>query len=164
MSLPIRSYWPGPRYQGSLQHEADWSPFHFDPVVRILGAELGKALGQQIVIDNRPGGSTIITNVFQNLSNVLDFGMGIARAVSAPRIHHQHLPDEIGYEPGSLSAATIAMVSFGIYKNFGEIGRMLKKGNFYRPNPDNKAVYDKLYKHYQALYKNNKGAFKELNH
>jgi xylulokinase len=61
-------------------------------------------------------------------------------------------------------AATIAMVSFGIYKNFSEIGRMLKKGNLYRPNPDNKIVYDKLYKHYQTLYENNKGAFKELNH
>jgi len=41
---------------------------------------------------------------------------------------------------------------------------MLKKGNLYRPNPDNKTVYDKLYKHYQSLYENNKGAFKELNH
>jgi xylulokinase len=61
-------------------------------------------------------------------------------------------------------AATIAMVSSGIYKNFGEIGRMLKKGNCYSPNPDSIAVYDQLYKNYQALYKNNKGAFKELNH
>jgi xylulokinase len=60
-------------------------------------------------------------------------------------------------------AATIAMVSFGIYKNFSENGRMLKKGNLYKPNPDNKTVYDKLYKHYQSLYKNNKSAFKELN-
>jgi hypothetical protein len=25
-------------------------------------------------------------------------------------------------------------------------------------------VYDKLYKHYQALYKNNKSSFKDLNH
>ena len=57
-------------------------------------------------------------------------------------------------------AATIAMVSFGIYKNFSEIGRMLKKGKLYSGRiPDNKAVYDKLYKHYQALYKNNKGSF-----
>jgi sugar (pentulose or hexulose) kinase len=60
--------------------------------------------------------------------------------------------------------AAIAMVSFGIYKNFSEISRMLKKGNLYRPNPDNKVVYDKLYKYYQALYKNNKGTFKELHH
>jgi xylulokinase len=61
-------------------------------------------------------------------------------------------------------AATIAMVSFGIYKNFGEIGRMLRKGNLYKPNPGNREVYDQLYRHYQALYKNNKGNFKELNH
>jgi len=64
--------------------------------------------GRLRLVLGSPGGSTIITNVFQNLSNVLDFGMGVAQAVSAPRIHHQHLPDEIGYEPGSLSAATLA--------------------------------------------------------
>lgn len=62
--------------------------------------------GLRLVLGS-PGGSTIITNVFQNVSNVVDFGMGIGQAVAAPRIHHQHLPDEIGYEPGSLTPATI---------------------------------------------------------
>jgi xylulokinase len=60
-------------------------------------------------------------------------------------------------------AATIAMVSLGIYKSFNEIDRMLKKNNLFKPNPGNKALYDKLYKHYQALYKNNKSDFKKLN-
>jgi len=64
--------------------------------------------GRLRLVLGSPGGSTIITNVFQNLSNVLDFGMGVQRAVNSPRIHHQHLPDEIGYEPGSLTAETIA--------------------------------------------------------
>jgi len=64
--------------------------------------------GRLRLVLGSPGGSTIITNVFQNLSNVLDFGMGVQRAVSSPRIHHQHLPDEIGYEPGSLTAETLA--------------------------------------------------------
>jgi len=64
--------------------------------------------GRLRLVLGSPGGSTIITNVFQNLSNVLDFGMGVQRAVGVPRIHHQHLPDEIGYEPGSLTAETIA--------------------------------------------------------
>jgi len=64
--------------------------------------------GRLRLVLGSPGGSTIITNVFQNLSNVLDFRMGIARAVALPRIHHQHLPDEIGYELGSLTAETIA--------------------------------------------------------
>src|SRR5262249_8798287 len=31
-----------------------------DTVARILGAELGKELGQQIVVDNRPGGALTI--------------------------------------------------------------------------------------------------------
>ena len=61
-------------------------------------------------------------------------------------------------------AAAIAMVSFGIYKDFSAVSGMLKKGNSFKPNPGNKAVYDKLYKHYQALYKNNKSSFKDLNH
>jgi xylulokinase len=60
--------------------------------------------------------------------------------------------------------ATIAMVSLGIYKDFNEIGRMLKKGKLFRPDAGNKATYDQLYKKYQGLYKNNKAAFKELNH
>jgi xylulokinase len=60
--------------------------------------------------------------------------------------------------------AAIAMVSLGIYKSFNEIDRMLKKGKLFKPNPGNKAVYDKLYKQYKALYKNNKSAFRELNH
>jgi gamma-glutamyltranspeptidase/glutathione hydrolase len=64
--------------------------------------------GRLPLVLGSPGGSTIITNVFQNLSNVLDFGMGVQRAVGVPRIHHQHLPDEIGYEPGSLTAETLA--------------------------------------------------------
>ena len=64
--------------------------------------------GRLRLVLGSPGGSTIITNVFQNLSNVLDFGMGVQRAVNSPRLHHQHLPDEIGYEPGSLTAATLA--------------------------------------------------------
>ena len=64
--------------------------------------------GRLRLVLGSPGGSTIITNVFQNLSNVLDFGMGVQQAVNAPRIHHQHLPDEVGYEPGALTEETIA--------------------------------------------------------
>jgi len=64
--------------------------------------------GRLRLVLGSPGGSTIITNVFQNLSNVIDFGMGVQQAVNAPRIHHQHLPDEVGYEPGALTEETIA--------------------------------------------------------
>ena len=33
--------------------------------------------------------------------------MGIRQASNAPRLHHQHLPDRIQYEMGSLSAEVI---------------------------------------------------------
>lgn len=50
------------------------------------------------IIIGSPGGSRIITTVLQVIMNCIDFGMNIAEAVSAPRIHHQWMPDEIFYE------------------------------------------------------------------
>ncbi|MCL2447781.1 MAG: gamma-glutamyltransferase [Polyangiaceae bacterium] len=44
------------------------------------------------------GGSTIITAVFEELSNVVDFGMGVADAVRAPRFHQQDFPDVLAFE------------------------------------------------------------------
>ncbi len=64
--------------------------------------------GNLLLVLGSPGGATIITNVFQNISNVIDYGMSVVEAVRAPRLHHQHLPDRIQYERGSLAATTIA--------------------------------------------------------
>ncbi len=47
-----------------------------------------------------PGGSRIISNVFQVMLNVLDFGMNIQDAVNRPRFHHQWKPDKLYMEPG----------------------------------------------------------------
>ena len=44
------------------------------------------------------GGPRIITEVWQTISNVIDFGMPVADAVASPRVHHQHLPDEVVVE------------------------------------------------------------------
>ena len=54
-----------------------------------------------------PGGSTIITTVFQNILNVVVHNMSIKEAVDAPRFHSQWLPDQIDYERNSLSEKTI---------------------------------------------------------
>lgn len=51
--------------------------------------------GEIAMVISGQGGARIITAVWQTLSNVLDFGMPVAAAIAAPRIHHQHLPDEI---------------------------------------------------------------------
>lgn len=64
--------------------------------------------GAMRMVTGTPGGSTIITTVFQTISNVLDYGMGVVEAVEAPRVHHQHLPDQIYYEQGGLTAETVA--------------------------------------------------------
>lgn len=64
--------------------------------------------GELLYVVGSPGGATIITNVFQNISNVIDYDMTVVEAVNAPRLHHQHLPDRIQYEPGALTEDTMA--------------------------------------------------------
>ncbi|GJM30303.1 MAG: gamma-glutamyltransferase [Cyclobacteriaceae bacterium] len=53
-----------------------------------------------------PGGSTIITSVFQTILNVVEHGMTMQEAVNAKKFHHQWLPDEIEYEPGAFENVT----------------------------------------------------------
>jgi gamma-glutamyltranspeptidase/glutathione hydrolase len=63
--------------------------------------------GSLRMLTGTPGGSTIITTVFQTISNVLDYGMDVVDAANAPRVHHQHLPDQIFYERGGLDDDTV---------------------------------------------------------
>lgn len=56
--------------------------------------------GQVVLVVGASGGSTIISGTLQVLLNVLVFGMDAEEAVSAPRIHHQWLPDRLMVEPG----------------------------------------------------------------
>jgi gamma-glutamyltranspeptidase/glutathione hydrolase len=55
-----------------------------------------------------PGGSTIITSVFQVMLNSLVFGMNMQAAVEYPRFHHQWLPDSTRYEANRFNEAQIA--------------------------------------------------------
>jgi gamma-glutamyltranspeptidase/glutathione hydrolase len=64
--------------------------------------------GRVLLVTGTPGGATIITSVAQTVSNVVDFRMGVAMATSAPRLHHQHLPDTLRYERDGLTAAAEA--------------------------------------------------------
>jgi gamma-glutamyltranspeptidase/glutathione hydrolase len=56
--------------------------------------------GKPFLVTGSPGGSRIITAVLQVVTNVIDRGMDIAAAVSAPRIHNQWLPDQVFAETG----------------------------------------------------------------
>jgi len=55
-----------------------------------------------------PGGSTIITSVFQVFLNIAEFGMTASEAVQAKRFHHQWLPDQIMIEKGALTEERLA--------------------------------------------------------
>ncbi|GAB2549482.1 gamma-glutamyltransferase [Rufibacter soli] len=62
--------------------------------------------GKLFMVVGTPGGSTIITSVFQAILNVIDHGMSMQGAVAAPRLHHQWLPDRVEPEPTALLPAT----------------------------------------------------------
>jgi gamma-glutamyltranspeptidase/glutathione hydrolase len=59
--------------------------------------------GQLKMVVGTPGGSTIITSVFQVVLNTLEMGMNMQQAVEYPRFHHQWLPEKITTEPKRFS-------------------------------------------------------------
>lgn len=60
--------------------------------------------GKLFMVVGTPGGSTIITSVFQTILNVLEHDMTMQEAVAAPRFHHQWLPDEIQHTADAIPA------------------------------------------------------------
>jgi gamma-glutamyltranspeptidase/glutathione hydrolase len=64
------------------------------------------AKGQLRIVVGGAGGPRIITEVWQAISNVIDFGSTAGAAIALPRIHHQHLPDNVAIEPDSIDEPT----------------------------------------------------------
>ena len=60
----------------------------------------------KLVLGSR-GGPRIITSTSQVILNVIDHRMSLADAMSAPRFHHQALPDTVRYERGGFGPALI---------------------------------------------------------
>lgn len=63
--------------------------------------------GQLKMVVGTPGGSTIITSVFQTILNVIDHDMTMQDAVNATRTHSQWLPDMILIEKRPIDQAVI---------------------------------------------------------
>jgi gamma-glutamyltranspeptidase/glutathione hydrolase len=59
--------------------------------------------GNLFMVVGTPGGSTIITSVFQTILNVVEFNLNMQGAVDFQRFHHQWKPDYIQYESGRFS-------------------------------------------------------------
>jgi gamma-glutamyltranspeptidase/glutathione hydrolase len=60
-----------------------------------------------------PGGTTIVTSVFQTLVNILEFGMTTSDAVNKPKFHHQWLPDILYVENGFPVAVSLQLQKMG---------------------------------------------------
>ena len=65
--------------------------------------------GKVELVTGSPGGSRIITTVLQIVVDVIDHGLNVAEAESAPRAHDQLYPDELRIERG-VSADTIRLL------------------------------------------------------
>jgi gamma-glutamyltranspeptidase/glutathione hydrolase len=62
--------------------------------------------GELYMVVGGQGGPRIITEVWQAISNVIDFGMAPDAAIAAPRFHHQHLPDDVVVEDEAITKQT----------------------------------------------------------
>ncbi len=83
--------------------------------------------GKLKMVIGTPGGSTIITQVFQVFLNVTEFDMGMSEAINAPRFHHQWRPDMLFTEKDAFPAETNAALEKLGHKikvrGSGKIGR-----------------------------------------
>ena len=97
---------PGkPNMFGLVQGEAN----AIQPGKRMLSAMspsivLGRD-GRLLLVAGSRGGPRIITSTSEVIINVLDYGMTLAEAMSAPRLHHQALPDTLYIERGGVTPA-----------------------------------------------------------
>ncbi|HEX8326434.1 MAG TPA: gamma-glutamyltransferase [Hymenobacter sp.] len=63
--------------------------------------------GKVALVTGTPGGSTITTSVLQSILGIVDYGLNAQQVVTAPRLHHQWLPDVIDVEAGALLPAAV---------------------------------------------------------
>lgn len=65
------------------------------------------------IVVGTPGGTTIPTQIFQTLVNILEFNMSTEDAVYKPKFHHQWLPDELVTEKGFPPEVKAALEKMG---------------------------------------------------
>ena len=83
--------------------------------------------GKLFMVVGTPGGSTIMTSVYQTILNVIEHGMTMQQAVNALKFHHQWLPDKTIFENGAFSDATVQSLQSRGYileKLTNTLGRM----------------------------------------
>ncbi len=100
-----------------------------EPGKRMLSAmtpTIVEEKGKLKMVIGTPGGSTIITSVFQGILNVLEFDMDAQSSVSSSRFHHQWKPDRIDIEERAIQKdvrKSLEKDGYTLHKR-GRIGRM----------------------------------------
>jgi xylulokinase len=64
---------------------------------------------------------------------------------------------------GALGAAITALIGLGEVKSFSEARGYVRAAETYRPNRNNREIYDKLFQNYKEIYKGLKKAYKNIN-
>ncbi|HYK77752.1 MAG TPA: gamma-glutamyltransferase [Daejeonella sp.] len=106
--------------------------------------------GSLYMVVGTPGGSTIITSVFQTILNVIEFDKTMQSAVNAKRFHHQWLPDEVFIEKGALDSLTRVKLEQKGYKitersPIGRVDAILKtRWGYYQGGADPRGDDTKL--------------------
>jgi gamma-glutamyltranspeptidase / glutathione hydrolase len=106
--------------------------------------------GKLFMVVGTPGGSTIITSVFQTILNVIEFDQSMQQAVTSKRFHSQWLPDEVDVESGALDTLTRQKLQKKGYKivdhkPIGRVDAILKtKWGYYEGGADPRGDDTKL--------------------
>ncbi|MEM1589717.1 MAG: FGGY-family carbohydrate kinase [Candidatus Bathyarchaeia archaeon] len=66
-------------------------------------------------------------------------------------------------EAGAKGAAIIAMIALGHVKNFEEAENLVKIDAVFEPNTQNAAVYERIFREFKNIYKNNRQMYRRLN-
>ncbi len=90
--------------------------------------------GKLLMVVGTPGGTTIITSVFQTILNVIEHGMTMQEAVSARRFHSQWMPDFVFHEKGAFTAKdSMELVSMGhtfrVRRGIGRVDAILVRAD-----------------------------------
>ena len=83
--------------------------------------------GKLFMVVGTPGGSTIITSVYQTILNVVEHGMTMQQAVNALKFHHQWLPDKTTLETNAFSETALKKLQdkgYILEQQRNTIGRM----------------------------------------
>jgi gamma-glutamyltranspeptidase/glutathione hydrolase len=128
---------PGvPNMYGLVQGEAN----AIAPGKRMLSAMsptivLDRA-GKVLLVAGSRGGPRIITSTTEVILNVLDYRMTLADAMSAPRLHHQSVPDSLKFETSGVSAAvadSLRAMGYALFigQGVGQVNALMRvRGGF----------------------------------